>query len=308
MPSRLSYIVNGPVLLLAFSMAMVMWYTVTVRDRLEAQLEIRLDYKGIPDNLMVTDGLINKVTVRLRGPAALIRGINPQSLIQVVNLTSLKKGNNVIPLISEDWRPAFRAFEVVEVMPSRLIIQADTLAERNLPVQPMLRSPLGNTAITVDHIVIDPSKILVRGPETAVNALKAVPLTIPVDASAAPGQITQTLPLDVPVQVSATPSTVRVSYSVVSGRIEMRLERLVGMAALDKRAYVVTPHSFTLYVEVPEALAKSSTYMDKARLTVAPPTMEPGEHVSVPLRVDLPEGMTLLEALPVEVTVTRTTK
>ena len=63
-------------LLVAFAVAVGMWYVVSVRDRLEVQLEVGIEYNGIPSGLVVTDGLVSKVQVRLRGPEILLRSIN----------------------------------------------------------------------------------------------------------------------------------------------------------------------------------------------------------------------------------------
>ena len=60
-------------LLVAFAVAVGMWYVVSVRDRLEVQLEVGIEYNGIPSGLVVTDGLVSKVQVRLRGPEILLR-------------------------------------------------------------------------------------------------------------------------------------------------------------------------------------------------------------------------------------------
>ena len=65
-------------MLLAVLVAVVMWYGVSVSDRLETQMEVNIDYYGIPPNLVVTDGLVSKITVRLRGPEALLRSIPQQ--------------------------------------------------------------------------------------------------------------------------------------------------------------------------------------------------------------------------------------
>lgn len=77
--------------------AVGMWYVVSVRDRLEAQVEVNIDYYGIPPNLVVTDGLISKITVRLRGPETLLRSIPQQRLTQAVDLSDIKKGVTVVP-------------------------------------------------------------------------------------------------------------------------------------------------------------------------------------------------------------------
>ena len=45
-------------LFVAFAVAVGMWYVVSVRDRLEVQLEVGIEYNGIPPGLVVTDGLV----------------------------------------------------------------------------------------------------------------------------------------------------------------------------------------------------------------------------------------------------------
>ena len=97
-------------LLVAVLAAVGMWYVVSVRDRLEAQVEVNIDYYGIPPNLVVTDGLISKITVRLRGPETLLRSIPQQRLTQAVDLSDIKKGVTVVPLGGDNLGPTFRAF------------------------------------------------------------------------------------------------------------------------------------------------------------------------------------------------------
>lgn len=298
---------DWPTLLLSFCLALGMWYGIAVRDRLEAQLEVRLDYKGIPEHLVVTDGLINKMVVRLRGPEALLRAINPQTLIQVVNLSKLKKGTNIIPLNLVEGSPTLRAFELVEIIPPRLTLQADNLAERGLAVIPDLKSSLGK-AVKVSNLRIIPPSITARGPESVVNAMKSVPLTIPLDLTLPPGPHTQTLALALPPQVTASPSSVRATYAIVSERVEILLERAINVDVQDKHGYAVTPGNIAIRVEAPEALAKNAHYLEKAAVNVTPPLLAPGEQAGVTPRADLPEGMTLLDPLPAEVTVTKTKK
>ncbi|MBO4684291.1 MAG: hypothetical protein J5600_03060, partial [Desulfovibrio sp.] len=70
-------------------------------------------------------------------------------------------------------------------------------------------------------------------------------------------------------------------------------------------AYLVEPAELDVAVEVPEALAKSSSYLAKIAVTAIPPELAPGESAKVRLHYRLPEGMTLLPPLTEEVTVTR---
>lgn len=293
-------------LLLSFLAASAMWYTVTVGDRLDAQIDIRLDYKNIPENLIVMDGLLSKVTVRIRGPQTLLRSINPQDLSQVINLSRIKKGSNVIPLVPEKLDSNIRAFEVVEVVPPRLTLEVDALVERTLPVKPVLKSLLTGSALTVDGMTITPPNVSVRGPESLVGSMRTVNLNIPLDPNAAAGIHSQIFALDLPSLVTANPGAVKVEYTITSGRKELVLQRDVIVDAADRRNYTVAPANITLRVELPEALFKNTNYLNKARVTVTPPIMKGGSTELVPVRVELPDGMRLVEPVQSSVSVTRT--
>lgn len=282
-----------------------MWYMVTISERLDAQIEVRLDYKNIPDNLIVMDGQINKVTVRIRGPQTLVRSINPQDMSQTINLSRVKKGINVIPLVPEKMEANIRAFEVLEVVPPRLTLEVDALVERSLPVKPILKSPLTNSVLTVDGISVTPPSVTVRGPESLVGAMRSINLNIPLDSNAAAGIHSQVFGLDLPGLVSAVPGAVKVQYTITSGRKEVSLQRDIVVDAPERRKYTVTPSSLSLRVEVPEALHKNASYLNKTRITVAPPAMQAGSSESVSVHVELPDGMVLLDPVQNSVTVTK---
>ena len=59
---------NLPYLLVAFLVALGLWYTLNAREEIERVVDVRIDYKGLPPGLIVTGGQINKVSVRFRGP------------------------------------------------------------------------------------------------------------------------------------------------------------------------------------------------------------------------------------------------
>lgn len=304
-PRRAPHLVS---LLVAVLTAVGMWYVVSVRDRLEAQVEVNIDYYGIPPNLVVTDGLISKVLVRLRGPETLLRSIPQQKLTQAVDLSGIKKGVTIVPLSGENMGPAFRAFELVDVQPPRIVIKADTLMERSVPLRAIVDSPLRGGALTVENVSVSPATVVLRGPESVVSDISSVPLTIMLDPKAAGTTVHQTVTLDTPSLVTATPSSVRVQYTITSGRTVVSRRCKVELSAENRRFYDVEPDEITVLVEVPEALAKNARYLAQLEVSVMPPALEPGQNAKVELRFRLPEGMTLLNPATEEVTVSRKKK
>ena len=295
-------------LLVAVLAAVSMWYVVSVRERLEAQLEVTLDYYGIPANLVITDGLVNKAVVRLRGPETLLRSATQGKLIQAVNLSHIKKGVTVVPLTTEHLGPVFRAFELIDVQPPRVVITADTLVERAVPVRLTVDSPLRNGALTVENAKVTPAMVTLRGPESVVQEISHVPATIMADPKAAGSTVHLTITLDTPSLVTAVPPTVKVQYSITSGRTAVDQRCKVEISAENPRLYKVEPDELTLSVEVPDALAKNARYLGQLEATVSPPDLDEGESRQVEVRFRLPEGMTLLSPGTEEVTVSRKKK
>ena len=127
---------NWRYLLVAFLLALGLWYTLNAREQIERVVEVRLDYKGLPTGLIVTGGQLNKVSVRLRGPQELLRSMTNREISYTMDLSGVTPGKNVIPLTTgENKPPELRAYEVLEVTPSRMILEVDKIMETNLPVR-----------------------------------------------------------------------------------------------------------------------------------------------------------------------------
>lgn len=291
--------------LLALCVAVGLWYMVSVRDRLEAQLEVNLDYVGIPPGLMITDGLINKAVVRLRGPETLLRSAMRTAVSETINLSSIKKGVTVVPLNADHLDSRFRAFELIDVQPPRIQVTADTVMERTVPVKTVVDSPLRNGALTVENVSVTPATVLLRGPEELISAMSSVPLTIMLDPRAAGSTVQKVLPLDTPGLVTSTPSSVKVQYTITSGRTLVKRRCRVALIGANKRDYQLEPPEVELEVEVPEALAQHSRYLNELVVSVLVPVLPPGGAEPAPLRFNLPAGMTIVSTRPDAVTVTR---
>ena len=208
-------------LFVAFAVAVGMWYVVSVRDRLEVQLEVGIEYNGIPPGLVVTDGLVSKVQVRLRGPEILLRSISSRSLTEAINLSNIKKGTTIVPLTSDNMGPSLRAFELVDVQPPRIVITADTLAERSVPIRAVLESPLRSGALTVENVTVSPASVTLRGPEGVISSISNLPLGIRLDPKAAGTTVEQTLLLDTPSLVTSNPASVKVQYTITLSLIHI---------------------------------------------------------------------------------------
>lgn len=295
-------------LLISLITATTMWYLVSVRDRIEAQVEINIDYIGIPQNLIVTNGLVSKITVRLRGPETLLRSILRQNINEAIDLSYIKKGVTIVPLPTSDISPALRAFEVVDIQPPRITVTADNLIERTVPIKAVIDSPLRNEAVTVENVTVSPATVVLRGPEDRISHMTNVPVVIHVDPKAADTAVQQTMPLDTPSLVTSVPSSVRVGYKVTSRRTVIARVCNLKVPEVAAHHYRVVPEKLNVLVEVPEALAHASSYLNQLEAVVVPTTLKHGESRKIKVQFKLPDGMTLIEPINKEVTITRLEK
>ena len=175
---------NWLYLLVAFLLALGLWYTLNAREEIERVVEVRLDYKGLPPGLIVTGGQLNKVSVRLRGPKELLRSMTNRELSYTLDLSGVTPGKNVIPLTSNDKPPELRAYEALEVTPSRMVLEVDKIMETNLPVKVSLRSSPATSSVRLKDVMVTPAQVTVRGPAGVVSGMKDIQAEIPVDLSA----------------------------------------------------------------------------------------------------------------------------
>ncbi|MCC8193226.1 MAG: hypothetical protein LIP28_01075, partial [Deltaproteobacteria bacterium] len=89
---------------IAFCLAVTLWYAVTVRDKVETWVDVNVQFKGAPENLVISEGLINKVAVRIRVARGLSRSLTGREASMVVDLSKITRGSNAIP-ITRDFLP-----------------------------------------------------------------------------------------------------------------------------------------------------------------------------------------------------------
>lgn len=295
---------NYILILFSILIAVGMWYYVRVGQQMETQLDVNLDFSGIPQDLVITSGLINKMHVRLRGPSVLIRSIPPEMLNYVINLSKIKRGNNIIPLGGEELLAIYRAFEVIDIDPPKMEIIAERLTERSVPIRYIYDTPAGMN-ITPDNFQINESVVTVRGPESTIANMRDLPLVIHLDPQASDKPVEETKILATPNFVTAIPPSVKISYKLPGTREVIPRVCPVQLIGKDAKDYTVEPPEFSLFVELPKNLTNNEKYLKKMRLTVPIPDLEPLEHKEIKVNVELPDGMSLTTPFNKDVTVTR---
>ena len=293
---------NWLYMLMAFVMSITLWYMVTGQERVETLIELRLEFKGMPAGLIVKDGLAKKLSVRLRGPKGLMRSINDSQLTYAVDLSTLKKGTNIVPVLAERL-PITRAFEVIEVTPSRLILDVDSLAEREVPVEARFVGDMPADVVATG-LEWKPEKVRVRGPESVVSSIRKLRAEVPPPPHGEMGPIALNIPIIVPELAEAIPAQLQVNYRASIAMREMVLQRTIKYEDVEDVKVKLNPTKVAVRVELPRSQASHADLLGTVEVRVELPLMrEPGT-IHLPVRVTAPEGVSVIDVVPDTVAVT----
>ena len=292
--SRLQTVLS---VLLSLVIATGLWYLVVGRDHVETQVELRVEYRGLPDGLIVREGMVNHISVRLRGSAELLRNLHSRDLVYTVDLSGVQRGATALPLAVESL-PDFKAFEILEIMPSRLVIEADALTERVVPLENKMLPLPSDSPYLISHAILEPSFVTVKGPETQVNSLDRLIVVYDPTKNASEGPHEANVAIVAPPQVEITPPVTTLRYSLDLKTENVTLTRTIQLDN-DEEGYSVRPDSVKVELSVPEALVDDRDYLDAVRVIVRQPAdFTPGDSAEVTPIVMLPSGSGLVSIDP----------
>ena len=288
--------------LLSLVIATGLWYLVVGRDHVETQVELRVEYRGLPSGLVVGDGLVNQLSVRLRGSAELLRNLHSRDITYTVDLSNVQRGANAIPLKVGDL-PELKPFEIMEVIPSRLVIEADALTERVVPLAARTMPLPADSPYVMSHIILEPSFVTIKGPEMQVSTLERLLVIYDPNKNASEGQHQANVAISTPPQVEVTPPVTSLRYTLDIKTESLTLNRPITVSD-SSGDFKVEPASAGVHITVPESLATDMDYLDAVRVIVRPPLeLKPGATATLTPLVMLPSGAKLTELVPATVTV-----
>ncbi|WP_295640242.1 CdaR family protein [uncultured Mailhella sp.] len=292
--SRLQTVLS---VLLSLVIATGLWYLVVGRDHVETQVELRVEYRGLPEGLIIREGMVNHISVRLRGSAELLRNLHSRDLVYTVDLSGVQRGATALPL-AVDSMPDFKAFEILEIMPSRLVLEADALTERVVPLENKMLPLPADSPYLISHAILEPSFVTVKGPETQVNSLDRLIVVYDPTKNASEGPHEANVAIVAPPQVEITPPVTTLRYSLDLKTKEVSLTRDIQLDNEDE-GYSVRPDSAKVEISVPEALVEDRDYLDAVRVIVRQPSdFMPGDSAEVTPIVMLPSGSGLISIDP----------
>lgn len=289
-------------LLLAFAMATCLWVVISGREQVEIWEKASVELKGMPKNLTLLSGLPPEIEIRVRGPKGLIRTITNRNRTYVLDLSKVRPGLNVLPIPAEGIQLG-KAFDVVEVRPSRLTLEVDKLIDKELPVVPRWSGDLA-PGLFVESASVNPQYVIVRGPESELAALSDVEAVTPAPASEEPATVTLEGTIALSLRAKATPPVVEVTFILGMLTDELTISRDVTVIPRTGFDIQVKPKTVKVTVDVPESLKDNKVVLDAIRVILDIPEDIAAGVYQLPYTLELPDRIKVVGTEPETLTVT----
>ncbi len=290
---------------LALVMAIFTWYLVTGREKVESWIPVPLEMVGTQEGLIIHEGLVNQIEVRVRGPRELVRSLKEQKLGYPLDVSELKVGNVAVEL-DPSLLDISEAYEIMELKPAHLMLAVDRVMEKRVSVG---LAWLGENKLHQDYqleeVKITPAFVQLVGPQSVLEDMVQVKVNLKDSFG---DDVPETWGTDLPVitaeGVESRPGLVRVDLKL--GPKTQVIPIKIRNFPLDIPAGInlsIRTKVITLEVEGPVFLFRDDKF--RKEVAVVPHiegSLKPGK-VHLPFTVSLPEDCKLLSASPKTLTV-----
>lgn len=260
----------------------------------ERAIEVAVEFRNLPTDLMVMDNRVDYVVLRLMGPRTLVSTLDADNLKLSLDLNGAKPGSSSYTLAAEDFNIP-RGVSVGRITPPVIHLRLEPVIKRTLPVTVRLSGkPADGYRVTQTNV--RPENVSVQGPAEDVRRLNTIE-TLPLDVEENRAGVRRRVRLsndNKPLTIS--PDQVEVAVTVEEEQVSREFDRVEIHAKDFKGTYTAAPTSVHLELSGPRSvvanlkLSTENVYLDLRG-------MSPGEH-SVALSFNLPPEVKVLEQRP----------
>lgn len=163
---------NFLIKILSLFFAIVLWFFVTSKGKLEVNFNIPLELRKIPSSMVVVGDVTDYIDVRLKGRQSAIEGISSGQISVHIDLSNANHGENAIYLSPQNIIVPPN-IEVMRISPKAVRLKLEPLVKREVKVTP---ETAGAPAMgyRLKGIEVSPATVTVEGAESAVNRLSLI--------------------------------------------------------------------------------------------------------------------------------------
>jgi len=295
--------------LLAFALALIVWVTaVTAANPDETQTfpnPVPIEFIGQDPSLVMTGTITKQVQVTLRAPQSiwqtLLSGEVP--IHAIIDLTGVKAGTRTVEV---QIQIAAQPVRIISITPQKFNLSLEQLVTKTLPVELILGGQPA-TGYKTGDVVLDPSDVLISGPESFVAQVKHIHANL--DVTNARQNIVTSLPIRAETEsgtavagISAQPASIQVSLPIAQqgGYRDLAVKVMItGKLASGYRLTNITaaPLIVTVYSEDIPLIESLPGYVETSTLDLSGVS----NNIATQLSLDLPSGVLLIGSQTVSV-------
>lgn len=277
---------------LALVIAVGLW--VAGHRDIERAIEVPLEFRKIPADLMVLDNRVDYVVLRLTGPRTLVSTLDPDDLKLMIDLSGAKSGSVSYPLGPASFNVP-RGVTAVRITPPVVHLRLEPVVRRTLPVHVRV-SGKPSAGYQIASMISQPETAAVSGPADEVRRLSTVE-TLPVDIDGARDMIKRKVRLSTDGKpFTFFPDQVEVAVTMEEEEASQDFDGVVVRTRDFKGVFTVTPQTVWLRLSGPKSLLDKLEWRgNEAYLNLK--GLPAGEH-QVPVIVELPAGLRVVEQKP----------
>lgn len=200
--------------LISLALATALWAGVARTPTSEIGMSVSVEYQNIPAQTEVVRDT-ERVEVRLRGPSSALRTITSQDLSLSIDVKEIPTGEEKILPLTPDLVRAPIGVEVVRVIPARVKLTVEPLANKQVRISPKLTgTPV--RGFEVDASIVTPETVQVEGPASSVLKMETIS-TNDIDVSGRQSTFTADVDLDLedPIVLIQKPGPIRVEVRII---------------------------------------------------------------------------------------------
>jgi YbbR domain-containing protein len=278
--------------ILAVVIAVGLW--VAGHRDVERAVEVPVEFRNIPSDLMVMDNRADYVVLRLTGPRTLVSTLDAEDLRFGLDLNGAKAGSVSYPLSSSYFNIP-RGVTLTRITPPIIHLRLEPVIKRLVPVTVRFvnKPPPGQR---IAETLVDPDRVLVLGPAEEVRRLVTVE-TVPIDLEENRNTIKRNVRLVTEGKpFSFSPDHVDVAVTLEEEEISRTFENVPVTAKDFTGEHTISPRSVYLRLSGPKHIIEAlEPGADQVYLNLK--ALAPGEH-SVPLSFSLPPEVKVAEQKP----------
>ncbi len=194
MDYRKIFFENWGIKLISLGLALILWFNITSKGKLELALTVPLELKNIPAGMAVVGDVPGYLEVRLQGQERLLRDIAADKEVSgSIDLSLAKEGENRVRVSPDDiTRPS--GIAVTRLSPYEITVRLEPILRKSVRITPALHG-VPARGYRVASATANPPRIVIEGPAGVVKPLATLQ-TMPIDIDGATKTITVEPKLD----------------------------------------------------------------------------------------------------------------